>query len=134
MDYDIAITMIGTGRKLLQKQLSSSRTSDLSMRTQWCSTSWSISGDEIAMDVTYQEAREHDNLEEGKGRKRRRKDDSSSHAPMVRNPIKVSRVLELLVGREVPRTGLTGLRASFTVSQSPFHQPELCENVVTLDI
>ena len=56
-----------------------------------------ISGDEIAIDVTYQEAREHDNLEEDKDRERRRRDDSSSHALMVRNPMKVSRVLELLV-------------------------------------
>ena len=42
-----------------------------------------ISRDEIAMDVTYQEAREHDNLKEGRARKRRRRDGPSSQAPMV---------------------------------------------------
>eukprot|EP00434_Breviolum_minutum_P044278 symbB.v1.2.039533.t1/scaffold6630.1/size16587/2 len=42
-----------------------------------------ISRDEIAMDVTYQEAREHDNLTEGRATKRRRRDGPSSHAPMV---------------------------------------------------
>ena len=46
-----------------------------------------ISRDEIAMDVTYQEAREHDNLKEGRATKRRRRDGPSSQAP-----IEVSRV------------------------------------------
>ena len=42
-----------------------------------------ISRDEIAMDVIYQEAREHDNLKEGRAMKRRRRDGPSSQAPMV---------------------------------------------------
>ena len=42
-----------------------------------------ISRDEIAMNVTYQEAREHDNLKEGRATKRRRRDGPSSQAPMV---------------------------------------------------
>ena len=42
-----------------------------------------ISRDEIAMNVTYQEAREHDNLKEGRATKRRRKDGPSSKAPMA---------------------------------------------------
>jgi len=42
-----------------------------------------ISRGEIAMDVTYQEAREHDNLKEGRATKRRRKDGPSSKAPMA---------------------------------------------------
>ena len=42
-----------------------------------------ISRDEIAMDVTYQEAEEHDNLKEGRATKRRRKDGPSSKAPMA---------------------------------------------------
>ena len=78
-----------------------------------------ISRDEIAMDVTYQEAREHDNLEEGRATKRRRRDGPSSHAPMVnaKEPNKgVESTVELFVGREVLRAGLTSLRASFTVS------------------
>ena len=55
-----------------------------------------IGRDEIAMDVTYQEARKHDNLKEGRATKRRRRDGPSSQAPMVsnqRNVVKVSRVL-----------------------------------------
>ena len=42
-----------------------------------------ISRDEIAMNVTYEEAREHDNLKEGRATKRRRRDGPSSQAPMV---------------------------------------------------
>ena len=42
-----------------------------------------ISRDEIDMNVTYQEAREHDNLKEGRATKRRRRDGPSSQAPMV---------------------------------------------------
>ena len=37
-----------------------------------------ISRDEIAMDVTYQEAREYDNLKEGRATKKRRRDGPSS--------------------------------------------------------
>jgi len=52
--------------------------SGLSMRTQWCSTSWRSSvEDKIAMDVTYQETREHDNLKEGRATKKRRRDGPS---------------------------------------------------------
>ena len=79
-----------------------------------------ISRDEIAMDVTYQEAREHDNLKEGRATKRRRRDGPSSQAPMAstgRNATKgVESTVELFVGEEVLRAGLTSLRASFTVS------------------
>ena len=42
-----------------------------------------ISRDEIAMGVTYQEAREHDNLKEGRATKRRRRDGPLSQAPMA---------------------------------------------------
>ena len=42
-----------------------------------------ISRDEVAMDVTYQEAKEHDNFKEGRATKRRRKDGPSSKAPMA---------------------------------------------------
>ena len=42
-----------------------------------------ISRDEIDMNVTYQEAREHYNLKEGRATKRRRRDGPSSQAPMV---------------------------------------------------
>ena len=42
-----------------------------------------ISKNEIAMNVTYEEAREHDNLKEGRATKRRRRDGPSSQAPMV---------------------------------------------------
>ena len=42
-----------------------------------------ISRDEIDMNITYQEAREHDNLKEGRATKRRRRDGPSSQAPMV---------------------------------------------------
>jgi len=42
-----------------------------------------ISRDELDMNITYQEAREHDNLKEGRATKRRRRDRPSSQAPMV---------------------------------------------------
>ena len=48
--------------------------------------------DEIAMDVTDQEAKEHDNFKEGRATKRRRKDSPSSKAPKASNATKVSKV------------------------------------------
>ena len=82
-----------------------------------------ISRDEIAMAVTYPEAKEHDNfkeVKEGRAIKRRRKDGpTSKHQVQALEEMRVKSsksTAELLAGREVLRAGSTSLRASFTVT------------------
>ena len=56
------------------------------------------------MDVIYQEAREHDNLKEGRATKRRRRDDPMVSTKEFNKAVESS--VELFVGREVLRARL----------------------------